>query len=1285
MPERLLVDLLGEGVATVSTWPDGGSPEEVSRGPARWPLDGDALEDLRWYLEEYRTAPYAAWAERGPATAEKLPAWGSQVFDAVFGGGQARSAYQRAREQRLELVFRSAEPRLLALPWELMRDASGPVALGTGGISRSLRGADDAETLTLPGGKLRVLMVTAPPEGTEDAGYQTAARPLLERLAAVRGEVELTVLRPPAVEVLRATVQEAAEAGQPFHVVHVDARRSATDNGAGAGLAFESLDGGREPVSAATVAEVLAGARVPVVVVSAVQPGAVGTELAASLAAVLLNGGCAAVVAMACTVYSVAAAEFMAVFYDSVLAGQSVSQAVTAGRKRLFEHGLRPGPQGDLPLADWLVPVHYRRRDVRLADARPGRPSALDEALDQARVAPTSGIEGAEEAAPDPLAAAHGVFAGRDDAFHQLEAAARGPRVVLLTGPTGTGKTELAKGFARWWRDSGGVSDPGLVLWQSFEPGIASFALDAVVNEIGAAALGAGFGRLDQGQRLAAVKRLLAESRALLVWDNFESVAERPDPAGATPALDEDEQAELREFLAWVRDHSASTVVITSQARESWLGDVHRIVVGGLSRAEAAEYAGLLLAPYPAARRRLAERAAAELLEWLDGHPLSMLLTLPRLDDTDPAWLLDGLRGTAALPADADDDREQRTPLSACLAYSFTHLDAGTRQLLPAVGLFHGVTAAHLLATISVIPDAPGRFASANPVEWTTALADAAGAGLLTELEPGMFAMHPALPGFLAAAWRDDDPAGYDQQRVAAEQVLREVCARFGQWLADQAATGDAEEAEYAEFLTGWQRRTLGAMLGQALDRRAWDDARRIVAALEAYWQARRLDGEATAWADRILAVTTDSVPGQPAPGAESLWLFTSSRAADRLRRAGRLEQAAEDSQRILDWLLGQPATEWTRGHLATAHHQLGLVAQYRDRLEEADTWFRQALTRHEEVGNRAGMATTCNDLGTNESFRRRFDEADTWYGRAHVHEAALSSPSRTLTTHAYHNLGRTAQVRGAYEEAAIWYRRAFTLHEEAGHRPGMAAACRELASSTSKWDDEADTWYRRLLTLQEELGHRADMASTYRELGQTAQARGRDDEADTWHRQALASHEESGDRAGMAASYNDLGLTAQRRGRLDEADTWHRQALALQEELGPRWAVAASCRDLGQTAQRRGRLDEAESWFRRYLAIGGDQYHLALAYHQLQQLAEERGEARQALTWNIRNVTLKQEFPGQVTRSSLEALVRLTRQLGLPALEAAWREASGQPVPQAVLDYVADHRDDQAEPPSGS
>jgi hypothetical protein len=137
--ERLVVDLGGDGRAGVLWSPDGGLPEEVSRGPLGWPLDAEALEDLRWYLEDYLRAPFGVWEGRGPAVKGKLAGWGEAVFASVFGAGPARFAYERARDRGLEVVFRSAVPGLLGLPWELMRDGAGRSRWARGGFPGACR------------------------------------------------------------------------------------------------------------------------------------------------------------------------------------------------------------------------------------------------------------------------------------------------------------------------------------------------------------------------------------------------------------------------------------------------------------------------------------------------------------------------------------------------------------------------------------------------------------------------------------------------------------------------------------------------------------------------------------------------------------------------------------------------------------------------------------------------------------------------------------------------------------------------------------------------------------------------------------------------------------------------------------------------------------------------------------------------------------------------------------------------------------------------------------------
>jgi tetratricopeptide (TPR) repeat protein len=165
-----------------------------------------------------------------------------------------------------------------------------------------------------------------------------------------------------------------------------------------------------------------------------------------------------------------------------------------------------------------------------------------------------------------------------------------------------------------------------------------------------------------------------------------------------------------------------------------------------------------------------------------------------------------------------------------------------------------------------------------------------------------------------------------------------------------------------------------------------------------------------------------------------------------------------------------------------------------------------------------------------------------------------------------------------------------------------------------------------------------------------------------------------------MAGTYHQLGITAQARGRPDEADDWYRKSLTIEEELGNRPHMASTCHQLGITAQARGRLDEADDWYRKALTIKeelGNRPGMALTYGQLGLLSEARHQPGQALVWIVRCVALFDQFPHPLTGPGPQYLAGLTRQLGMPAMQEAWQQITGQPVPQAVRDYISSHLDD--------
>jgi hypothetical protein len=121
-----MVDLGADGSVSVSSRLEAELIPDPASAPFRlaWPLGSDALEDLRWYLEDYLSAPFGVYDDRGVRVAGQFEVWGEAIFDALFSSAPARQAYRRLREggHDLEVVLRSSSPALLALPWELMAD-----------------------------------------------------------------------------------------------------------------------------------------------------------------------------------------------------------------------------------------------------------------------------------------------------------------------------------------------------------------------------------------------------------------------------------------------------------------------------------------------------------------------------------------------------------------------------------------------------------------------------------------------------------------------------------------------------------------------------------------------------------------------------------------------------------------------------------------------------------------------------------------------------------------------------------------------------------------------------------------------------------------------------------------------------------------------------------------------------------------------------------------------------------------------------------------------------------
>ena len=142
---------------------------------------------------------------------------------------------------------------------------------------------------------------------------------------------------------------------------------------------------------------------------------------------------------------------------------------------------------------------------------------------------------------------------------------------------------------------------------------------------------------------------------------------------------------------------------------------------------------------------------------------------------------------------------------------------------------------------------------------------------------------------------------------------------------------------------------------------------------------------------------------------------------------------------------------------MASSYHQLGIVAQDRGALDQADDWYRKSLTIFEELGNRPGMARSYHQLGIVAYLRGDLDQADGWYRKSLAIKEELGSIGQGVTLALR---GLLAEEQDRINEAFGYAIRAVALFEEFPHRLSGSAPA-QLARLTSQHGDTAlrDAW----------------------------------------------------------------------------------------------------------------------------------------------------------------------------------------------------------------------------------
>ncbi|RLG30814.1 hypothetical protein DRN97_10085 [Methanosarcinales archaeon] len=196
--------------------------------------------------------------------------------------------------------------------------------------------------------------------------------------------------------------------------------------------------------------------------------------------------------------------------------------------------------------------------------------------------------------------------------------------------------------------------------------------------------------------------------------------------------------------------------------------------------------------------------------------------------------------------------------------------------------------------------------------------------------------------------------------------------------------------------------------------------------------------------------------------------------------KKGQLNKALEVCKKALQIF---DRIEDQRG-VATAYHQLGIIAQEKPHLDEAERWYRKALEIFERLGIERGIAAIYHQLGMIAQERLHLDEAEQWYRKALEIFERLNL--EIDAAYDYHQLGMIAQERQQFDVAEQWYRKALEIFERLGLERYAADEYHQLGmiAEERRQFDVAEQWYRKALEIYDKIGHPPLKVNTLAQFG---------------------------------------------------------------------------------------------------------------------------------------------------------------------------------------------------------
>ncbi len=1190
-----------------------------------------AARILHGYWQDLPRWPTDAVRQVARQTDAWLAVWGQTLYRTTLAAPEAQTLIAAWRkealdlsERRLTIQIETDDPgsaAVIDLPWELLRDEADFLIQGKSPAQLQRRLSGGGDPFPPAPAPLRILTISPRPdtEPTGHADYRRSALPLFAALDSLGGLVEATVLTPPGLAALEKQLNDAWAGGRPLTVLYLDGYlRQDADGDLRFGFEAPGVPGAsacRDAhfVAGPALAELLATYHLRLVVLTGVGSAAV------KLAAILLKAGIPGVL----TVHPDAAVEtlrrFWTAFYEELLRGARLAQALFAGQRRLAGDGYRaPGlGGGGIHLLDGFVcKLYLGQHDPRLV-VRP--PLELWRRL---AGQPHSGSLGGLPELP-----ATG-FIGHSRDLLSLERLLEDRSTVFLRGAGGSGKTAAAAALGRW------LAGCGRFYRVAYVDGSDAGNLHTLLESLGRQLLpDGGHWSVDRyptaWQALDDLRQTLRTQATLIVLDQLEQWPSEHD--------------ELFDqfWKQWLDDWPGLRLLgLGRLGPPPFARPWTEIKLGSLDESDAITLLSqTLLAARetpPVADSSAGFRPLRELAVLAGGHPGALRRVAHEIGERGVEAALALLRRLRSelLRQHGDDPQ---WPLYLSLELTLRQLPESDRGPLAVLAFFRQ-GANRLALSYALAMDAPA----------INALVDRLiGLGLVEDQGYGHLRFDPALAHHLSKA------LDASQQAVWRERwrtgMTRFLAVIYPQYFKDGARTTRLLRLEWPNLL---------ALLRDAQQSAAPEALARLAGQLE-----QLLVGLG------IPAALAEVVAARERAGQALLeWsrgrFETERLRIERLRDAGSLEDALQSARQLQfrAQVAGADAYSGAAYDLARIGFELGKLLKLAGAAEPAVRELEAARSQFQtlaEAGNASAgrMAAVAGaEIGDCLSYLRRLQEAASAYEVA-LAQAEPNAISPAIAANQM-QLGLVRQRQGCYTEAALLYEAARRAFEKLGEPEGAAQAWRQLGLA-HKLDgrmEAALTACQQALYLYEQQRNRNGVAEVLGELGHLHQVLNQLEESVLAYRRMAELYRQMGDGRGEETSRNRLANVLIQLRRPDEArqELYRASECNLPESPTARnWAIRRGLRDIGQTVENPSVADQArQQAIQKYLAyrrVGGENANAGAKLCTQISQAIRAGDT-EAMTAKLAQIMASPNVPadGKLLIKKLQAILAGERNLAL-------------------------------------